>query len=229
MGEKYTTARISIGGEHFEILVHPDNALNYTLGRQIEISQILVIATIFTDASKGMKASEESLMKAFKTTDVFKIAEIILKHGELQLTTEQRRKLTEEKRKQIINFISRHCVDPRTGLPHPPLRVEQALSQIHVVVDPFKDAEEQAKSVIESLRGILPIKFEHIKIAVKIPPEYAAKAIGAVKDFGTIERQEWGSDGSWLALVTMPAGLHGAFLDKLNSITHGNLQTKILK
>jgi ribosome maturation protein SDO1 len=176
-----------------------------------------------------MKASEESLMKAFKTTDVFKIAEIILKHGELQLTTEQRRKLTEEKRKQIINFISRHCVDPRTGLPHPPLRVEQALSQIHVVVDPFKDAEEQAKSVIESLRGILPIKFEHIKIAVKIPPEYAAKAIGAVKDFGTIERQEWGSDGSWLALVTMPAGLHGAFLDKLNSITHGNLQTKILK
>ena len=229
MGEKYTTARISIGGQHFEILVNPDAAFDYRSGKPVDISKILMVSSIFTDAGQGMKASDEILLKAFKTQDVFAIAELILKRGELQLTTEQRRRLTEEKRKQIINFISRNCIDPRTNLPHPPLRVEQAMAQVRVVIDPFRASEEQAKAIIDSLRGILPIKFEQLRIAVKVQPEHAGRAIGAAKDFGSIEKQEWGSDGSWIAIISMPAGLHGTFLDKLNDITHGSVQTKMLK
>jgi len=229
MGERFTTARIVQGGERFEILVHPQNALDYRLRRNVEISQVLGVDLIFTDASKGMKASEDKLLKTFMTTDVFAIAKRILDQGELQLTTEQRRNLVEEKRKQIVAFISKHCTDPRTGMPHPPLRVEQAMSQIRFSIDPFKDAEEQSKEAIQLLRPILPLKIEQVRIAVKIPPEYAGKAYGSVKNYGVITREEWQADGSWIAVVEMPAGLQGPFFEKLGKLTQGNLQTKILR
>jgi ribosome maturation protein SDO1 len=229
MAEKYTTARLTIAGEHFEILVNPQAALDYKLGKPVGISQILFIDTIFTDASKGMKPSDEKLLAAFKTTNPLQIAETIMRRGALQLTTEQRRQLVEDKRKQIVAFICRHCLDPRTGLPHPPLRVEQAISQIRIAIDPFKGAEEQAREIIQVLRPVLPLKIEQIRIAVKIPPEFASRAYGSIKGFGKIKQEEWQANGSWVAIVEMPAGLHGDFLEKLGKITQGTIQTKILK
>jgi len=226
---KHTLARIVVGGEHFEILVKPDPALQFKLGQVSDISKILVSDDIYTDSGKGLRASEEKLKKAFGSDDVYKVAEAILRRGELQLTTEQRRELVEVKRKQIINFIARNCIDPRTGAPHPPLRIEQALSQIRLVIDPFKSGEEQAKEAIEALRPILPLRIENLRIAVKIPPEYAPKAIGVVKEFGSVSREEWQSDGSWIAVVEMPAGLHTTFLERVGKVTQGNYQTRILK
>ena len=226
--DKHTLTRLSVAGERFEILVRPDAALNFKLGIQTEISSILVVDTIFTDSSKGLRASEEKLHKAFSTTDTFEIAQIIMRRGELQLTSEQRRKLVEEKRLQIISFISRNCIDPRTGFSHPPLRVEQAMDQIRMVIDPFKSGEEQARVVIDDLRAILPIRFEKIRLAIKIPPEYAAKSIGVVREFGNVSKDEWQSDGSWIAVVEMPAGLRAPFLERVGKVTQGNYQTKIL-
>lgn len=229
MDEKHTLARITVAGEHFEVLVKPDPALQFKLGQVSDISKVLVSDNIYTDSGKGLRASEERLKKAFGSDDVYKVAEAILRRGELQLTTEQRRELVEVKRKQIINFIARNCIDPRTGAPHPPLRIEQALSQIRLVIDPFESGEEQAKDVIEALRPILPLRIENLRIAVKIPPDYAPKAIGVVKEFGSVSREEWQSDGSWIAVVEMPAGLHAPFLERVGKVTQGNYQTRILK
>jgi ribosome maturation protein SDO1 len=229
MSDKYTTARITKSGEKFEILVKPAPALDYKMGKPTSISQMLVIDEIYTDANKGTHASDEKLQKAFGTTDPVAVAEDIMKHGELQLTTEQRRQLVDDKRKQIVAFVSRNCIDPRTGTPHPPLRIEQAFNQIRLVVDPFKPAEEQAKAVIEELRTLLPIKIDKMKVAVKVFPEHAAKAYGSIKGFGTITKEEWQADGSLVALVEMPAGLYGSFIDRLGKLTQGTVQTKVLK
>jgi len=229
MGEKYTTARLSVGGDKFEILVKPEEALDFKMGKQLTVSQLLVIEEIYSDASKGTRASTEKQQKAFGTTDTLKIAEDIMKKGELQLTTEQRRQLVENKRKQIIAFLTRHCIDPRTGTPHPPLRIEQALSQVRISIDPFKSAEEQAKAIIEELRPIIPLKIEQMRVAVKIFAEHAAKAYGAVKNYGTITKEEWQRDGSWIGVVEMPAGSYAQFIDRLGKLTQGTIQSKILK
>ena len=229
MSERYTVARITHDGEHFEILVKPQPAFSYRLGKTMSISEVLVTDTIFKDANKGLKASEDKLQKTFRTTDPIKIAEIILKRGTLQLTTEQRRQLVEDKRKQIVSFISRQCVDPKTNLPHPPLRIEQAMEQIHFSIDPFRDAEEQAREIIKLLRPILPLKMEQVSVAVRIPPEYASKVYGTVKSFGVIKREKWQADGSWFTIVEMPAGLYGPFLEKLGKITRGNLEAKLVE
>jgi len=229
MGERYTVARMTRGSDRFEILVHPQDAMDYKQGKDVELSRVLVVDTIFVDASRGMKASEERLKETFGTVDPLEIASTILRKGELQFTTEQRQRLVEEKRKQIVNFICRHCVDPKSGLPHPPLRIEQAMAQARYPVDPFRVVEEQAREVIDKLRPILPLRMQQIQLAVKIPPEYAAQSVGAVKSLSEIKRSEWQSDGSWIAVVEIPAGMHGSFLDKIQQVARGSAQTKILK
>ncbi|MCX6660064.1 MAG: ribosome assembly factor SBDS [Candidatus Bathyarchaeota archaeon] len=229
MSSKFTTARMTVGSDHFEILVKPNLALDYKLGKTVAVSQILAIDEIYADASKGTRASVEKLQKLFGATDPVKVAEEIMRRGELQLTTEQRRQLVEEKRKSIIAFISRNCIDPRTGAPHPPLRIEQALAQIRLSIDPFKSAEEQSKDIIDMLRPLIPIKMEQMRVAVKIPADYAAKAYGAVKSYAVISREEWQSDGSWAGTLEMPAGLYGPFIEKLGKLTQGTIQLKLLK
>ena len=229
MSERYTIARITHDGEHFEILTKPERALSYRLGKTSSVSEVLVSDTIFTDAGKGLKASEEKLQEVFGTTDSLKIAGLILKKGTLQLTTEQRKQLVEEKRRQIVSFISRECIDPKTNLPHPPLRIEQAMKQIRLSIDPSKGVEEQTKEIIKLLRPIIPLKMEKISVAVHIPPEHASKVYGTVKGFGTIKRDQWQADGSWSAIVEMSAGLYGPFLDKLGKMTQGNLEAKMVK
>ena len=229
MSERYTIARITYEGEHFEILTKPEPALSYKLGKTIPVSQVLATETIFSDAGKGSKASEEKLQEIFGTTDPIKIAEAILKKGTLQLTTDQRKQLVEDKRRQIISFISRECIDPKTNLPHPPLRIEQAMKQIHFSIEPSKSVEEQAKDIIKLLRPIIPLKMEKITVEVHVPPEHASKVYGTVKGFGTLKRDQWQADGSWSATVEMSAGSYGPFLDKLGKMTRGNIEAKLVK
>lgn len=228
MSDKYTKARLAKGQDHFEILVKPEQALEYKMGKQVPITQVLMIEEVYSDSSKGTRASEEKLQKYFGTTDPLKIAEDVMKDGELQLTTDQRRQLVEDKKKQIVSIIARNALDPRTGKPHPPLRIEQAMSQIRLSIDPYKSAEEQSKDVIEELRPILPIKMEQMRIAVKVFPEHAARAYNAFKSFGTVSREEWQPDGALIAVVEMPAGMYGSFIDKVGKLTQGSIQTKVL-
>ena len=228
MSEKYTVARITKDNEHFEVLVKPEKALDYRMGKIAATTEVLVTETIFSDANKGTKVAEENLRKAFGTTDPLKVAEIILKKGTLQLTTEQRRKMVEDKRKQIVDFISRQCVDPKTNLPHPPLRIENAMEQIHYSIDPFKLVEEQAREIVKLLRPILPLKMEQISVGIHIPAQYSAKAYGTIKVFGTIKREEWRADGSWYGVLEIPAGLYAPLLEKLGEITKGSGEAKII-
>ena len=228
MSEKYTVARLTKDNEHFEVLVKSQKALDYRNGKIAGITEVLAAETIFSDANKGTRVAEEQLHKAFGTTDALKIADAIIKKGTLQLTTEQRRKMVEDKRKQIIDFISRQAVDPKTNLPHPPLRIENAMEQIHYPIDPYKPVEEQAKDIVKLLRPILPLKIEQISVGVHIPAEYSARAYGAIKNFGAIRHEEWRSDGSWYGTVEMPAGSYASFLNKLGEATKGSGEAKIV-
>ncbi|MCS7367167.1 MAG: ribosome assembly factor SBDS [Candidatus Verstraetearchaeota archaeon] len=225
----YVVARYISKGERFEILVNPNLAWAFKQGENIDLNEILVGEIIYKDANKGLKASEESLIKVFGTTDIYKIAPIILKNGTLQLTTEQRKEMIENKKKQIINFISRCCVDPRTNLPHPPKRIELAMEEVGVQIDPFKDAEEQSLSVIKSLRSVLPLKIANVTLNVKVGAEYAGKAYGVISSFGVIKRSEWQSDGSLICEIEMPAGLQPSFIEKMNKLCKGNVEINVVR
>jgi ribosome maturation protein SDO1 len=228
MSEKFTVARLTRENEHFEILVKPNKALDYRNGKIPGISEVLAADIIFSDANKGTKVSEEAMKKAFKTIDPLKIADEILKKGTLQLTTDQRRKMVEDKRKLVVDFISRQAVDPKTNLPHPPMRIENAMEQIHYPIDPYKSVDEQAKDIIKLLRPILPLKVEQVKVAVKIPSQFASRAYGTIKTLGTIKHEEWRGDGSWYGEMELPAGAYASLINKLGDSTKGTGEAKII-
>jgi ribosome maturation protein SDO1 len=227
--DKYTLVKYSQGGEKFEILVDPDKGLAYKKGEPADITNVLLIDTIFTDSGKGEKASATKLEEVFGTNDPYEIAAIMFEKGTLQLTAQQRKKMTEQKLKKIISIISRTYVDPSTRLPHPPLRIENAMTEAKVSIDAFTDAEEQLKDIVDALRPILPMRMETIEIAVKIPAEYSSKSYGIAKNLGDIKRDEWAADGSWIAVISISAAMQGELLDRLGKATQGNLQTKIMK
>jgi ribosome maturation protein SDO1 len=228
MSEKFTVARLTRENEHFEILVKPNKALDYRNGKISGITEVLAAEMIFADANKGTKVSEEAMKKAFKTVDPLKIADEILKKGTLQLTTDQRRKMVEDKKRQVIDFIARQAVDPKTNLPHPPMRIENAMEQIRYPIDPYKSVDEQAKDIVKLLRPILPLKVEQVKVAIKVPTQYAARAYGTIKTLGTIKREEWRGDGSYYGELELPAGMYASLLTKLGDATKGSGEAKII-
>lgn len=215
-------ARLKSHGEKFEILVDPR-----IVSENLPLEDTLAAEFIFTDAGTGDRASQESLQKVFGTTDVFEIAQTIIKKGEIQLTTEQRKKIMEEKQKKVVQLIVRNAIDPHTKSPHPPHRVENALKEARVHIDLFKDAEEQVADIIKQLRPFLPLRVETKKIAVKLPAVYAGKYY-QLKEFGKIRREEWQKDGSYIAVLEIPGGVEEEFYQRINALTKGEAETKLL-
>lgn len=226
--DKAITAHLDANGERFEIFVDPDLAYMYKQGQKKDFNNVLVVEEIFKDAKKGERHKTEALTKVFKTADVFEIAKQILARGELQLTTDQRRKILEEKTKRIVAIIAREAVDPRTGAPHPATRIEKAMDEARVHIDANKDADAQVEAVVSALRMILPMKFEKVRIAVRIPAEFAPKSYGMLKEFN-MQKDEWQRDGSLIAVVEISAGMQPDFFDRVNKMTAGQAETKIVK
>jgi ribosome maturation protein SDO1 len=229
MPDKITVVKYTFEGEKFEILVKPDPALDYKLGKIKDMGSVLISDEIYQDSGKGTRASSEKLQKAFKTEDSLVIAERILQKGDLNLTTEQRRKMTAEKRKQIITFIAKTFVDPRSHLPHPPLRIEQAITDARLTIDPFKNAEVQVKDILESLRSIIPLKSENLLLEISVPAQYVAKSYSVLKSTGVLKKEDWQKDGSLKAILEIPAAARPNVIDRLGAVTKGTAFVEVLK
>lgn len=225
----FNLARLKKGGENFEVAIDPDLAVDYKSKKDVEISEIIKSEHIFSDVKKGELASTDKMKELFGTCDVLKVTKILLDEGEIQFTQEYRNKLQIEKRRRIITLIHQKGVDPRTSLPHPETRIENAFLEGKIKVDYFKKAEEQLEEIIKKLRPILPIRFETKKIEIKVGPNFGAKTYGVFQNIGKIIEQNWRNDGGLDLIVEIPAGLQEEVFDKLNSITHGQNETKIIE
>ncbi len=226
--ENAIVARYTHAGVHFELLVDPDLALAMRRGKSVSLDDLLAVEIVFSDAKKGSEATEVALEKAFHTTDIREIAPIIVKEGEVQLTTEQRRTLREQMRKEIVEFISRNAINPQTNAPHPPARIENALVEAKVHVDESKDIMEQVNAIIPKLRVLLPISLEKQQIALKVPAVHVAKALNLLHKY-SVTKQEWQSDGSLIAVVEVPGGMRQELFDRVNGIAHGEIVIKLLE
>jgi ribosome maturation protein SDO1 len=226
--EHSVVARLESFGERFEILVDPDKAALVRQGQPVEIEDVVAALNVFGNASKATRASDEALMKVFHTTDFNAVARKIIEKGEIHLTSDQRKQMIEEKRRQVVNFIARNSVNPQTGHPHPAHRIEMAMEEARVNIDPFKHLDEQVKETVKALRPLLPIRFEELRLAIKIPPENAARAYGDIAAASVMEKDEWLKDGSWVCVVRIPAGIQVEFYDLINKLSKGEGQVKIL-
>jgi len=224
--EKAVIAKIMKAGQKFEILVDPVLALEVRQGKEVPIDNLLAVPEVFEDVKKGTRPIGTIVNKVFGTNDISVVAKRIIKEGEVQLTTEQRHKMMEDKTKAIASIIARNGVNPQTGVPHPQDRILRSMEEAKVRIDMDKRADEQVDAVLEAIRAIIPIKFEKIRIAIKVPPQYAGRAVGMIRNFGTPSKEEYGADGSYLCVIEVAAGIQAEIYDKFNSLTHGEVQVK---
>jgi len=224
---EYVVARYEVRGQRFEILVDPDKALEYREGKKVDLEEVLKGDFVYKDARKGDKVSPEELVRVFGTTNIKVIADTIIKKGELQLTTEQRRRMLENKKKQIINYIARSAIDPKTKTPIPPQRIEKAMEEAKVTVDLYKGVEEQAAAIVKAIARVLPIKIARARFTVKVPPEMASRVAQDLRRLGELKAEEWGKDGSFKVEFEVPAGLQVEVIDKINKLTKGSAEVKV--
>ena len=227
--EEAIVARYESHGESFEILIDPDVVQKMKDGKEVDLFDHIVIDTIFKNAKKGTRAPEEKIKEVFGTTEPMQVAKIIVLKGEVQLTTVQRHVMQENKRKRIVEYIARNAMNPQTGGPHPPARIETAMEEAKVHIDPFKSVEAQVPAIMDALRPLIPIRFDKVRIAVKVSGDNYGRCYEDFKHFGKITKEEWQKDGSWIGIVEMPAGLQTEFFEKINNKTHGEAEMKVLK
>ena len=226
--DKSVIARYKTQGKNFEILVDCENAIAFKTGSNINLNDVLTAEEIFEDVKKGMHASEIDMKKIFNTEDKKKICEQIIRKGDVQVTAEYQRKLRDIKVKQIIDLIHRNAIDPKTGNPHPPQRIKNAVEEAKIRIDNYKTAEEQIQDIISQLKTVLPIKFETRTIMIKVSAQYAAQSYNALKQYGKLLKEEWQNDGSLVVNIELPAGLQEDLFSKLNNLTHGSIESKII-
>jgi ribosome maturation protein SDO1 len=225
------TARLESHGARFEVLVDPDAALAIKRDEfDGELADVIAAEDVFEDASRGDRPAESDLEKVFDTTDPMEIIPQVIKRGEIQITADQRRAMQEQKRKQLINRIARNAVNPQMDdAPHPPDRIDRALEEAGFTIDPMEPVESQVDDALDALRPVIPIRFAEVTVAVSVPANYAGSAQAQIRKYGDLEREEWQNDGSWIGVLTFPAGMQNDFYDMVNDITSGEAETRIVK
>lgn len=219
-------ARIKIKGKNYEILVDVDKALQLKKGKPIGAGEVMTADRIFYDSKRGLHVSEKDLEDAFGTKDVYQAAEKIIKQGEIQVPQEYKDKERDSKKKQIIDFLSRHAVDVRTDHPYPAETISTALDEIGANID-NRPIEQQIPKILEKLRTIIPIKIKTKRLKMRIPAEHTGRVYGLLADYK--ESEEWLPNGDLECVINLPVGLQDEFYDKINSITHGSVISQELK
>jgi ribosome maturation protein SDO1 len=227
--EDAVIARWETGGSRFEVLVDPAAVQDLKDGKDVDLTDKLALDQVFKDAKKGDKISEEHLERTFHTRSLPAIAKQIVLKGEVQVTTEQRHQLQAAKHKQIVTTIARNAMNPQTGAPHPPARIEAAMAEAKVHVDPFRPVDAQVQEVLAKLRPLLPIRLDVVKVRVKLPAQHYPRVIGELKGLGRLTDEQWLGDGSWSGVLEIPAGVQTELYEKLNARTKGAAETALVK
>ena len=221
-------ARLESGGHKFEILIDPEAAQAFRENGEIDWDDALATEGVWSDSAKGEHAGDEAVQEVFGTLELEAVCTAILERGDIQLTAAQRKELVERRYKQLVAHIASAAMNPQTGAPHPPQRIENALAEAKFAVDPLEALERQVERAVKALRVLLPISFEKMRVAVKIPAQHVGRCYGEMKALATITQEEYQSDGSWIAVLELSAGAHADLLDRLGSLTHGTAEIKQL-
>lgn len=229
--DEAVTARLESHGQRFEVLVDPDAALAIARGEfDGELEDVIAAEDVFEDASRGDRPPETALKEVFDTTDPLEIIPEVIERGEIQITAEQRREMQQRKRKQLITRIARNAVNPQMDdAPHPPERIESALEETRFTIDPMEPVESQIDDALDVLKPVIPIRFDTVTVATQLPPEHAGSGQAKIREFATLEREEWQPDGSWIGVVEFPAGMQNEFYDLVNEVSSGEAETQIIR
>ena len=121
-----------------------------------------------------------------------------------------------------MTLVVRNASDQH-GRPYTEDRIRKGAEEVHFKFDD-RPAENQMSDLIHELKKVIPIKIEIKRIKLTIPARFTGQVYGLIKDYK--DSEEWLSNGDLQAIVSIPSGIQLDFYDRLNSATHGSIQSE---
>jgi len=119
-----------------------------------------------------------------------------------------------------VNYIHKYYIDPRSKTPHPIVRIEAALDELKVRVDPDIPFDKQISEIIKRMPEVMPIKKEEIEGTITIPHKHMGAASGLITKSATIRRERYEDDGCVMDVTLVP-GDYDSLINDLNRVTKG--------
>ena len=223
-----TIVRYKHGKLRYEIVVDPREALKWKQNKRDEVDQTELFTTrdIFHNITKGERPTDEDLLNSFGDMTNEEMLFTILEKGELLLTQDQRNELTAKRRKEIVDYIHRHTINPKNQQPHPKLRIENALLQAGISLQEKGKVADIVPEIIQQLQTLLPMRFESIKLEIRMPSQLAGSIFQQFYSYGELSAEEW-SGAFFSCQLLLPSGLLSDFTEFLNKRTKGKAQITI--
>jgi len=176
---------------------------------------------IFKNVQKGERANKEELKAAFNSDEFLECFQVIVEKGEIQTTSDERKEKIDKKKREIVNYIHKYYVDPKNNTPHPVTRIELALEELKVKVDPEASTSKQVQDVIKRLPEIMAIKKVEMVGNLFVPHKFLGQAQGIIHKYGTVSRENYTNEGCEMEISFVP-GDYDVLMSDLNKITSGS-------
>ncbi|KAE8911328.1 hypothetical protein PF005_g12475 [Phytophthora fragariae] len=195
--------RMRKGGKRFEIACYKNKVFNWRNGVEEDIDEVLQIAKVYENVSKGKFAKKSDWAKAFGVQSEEQACRAILDHGELQVSEGERKALVENMYRDIATIVADKCVNPTSNRPYPYTVIERVMKEIHYAVIPNRSAKQQALELIKKLPEHIPLARAKMKIQVTTPAS-GAQAIkaGLLKEEAEIVEQTGSETVRMVVLIT---------------------------
>lgn len=149
--------RLNKKGKRFEIACYRNKVVNWRNKIETDIDEVLQVASVFTNVSKGNLASSKDLMEVFGTADTKTICAEILDKGDLQVSEQERQALLDSMFRDVAAIASDLSINPENGRSYSLAMIQEGMKQVHFSVSLTKSAKQQALEVIRKLKSVMAI------------------------------------------------------------------------
>ena len=102
----------------------------------LPISKVLVTDKIYSDIKKGNEAKVSDLKKIFGTDNYDDCVKVMLDFGEYSMSTEERRKKVDLRKREIISYITKNYTDIKNNNKISVELIEEILKKLKLLLIP---------------------------------------------------------------------------------------------
>jgi len=219
---RYKTSK----GVDWEVLCKPGAAQKFR-DKKLGFGNVMMADEIFVGHyQKGERAKPADIAAEFPG-GMEKALEHIVLNGTIALSQKERDEKVNAKKLEIISFIHKYYVDPKTNGPHPVTRIENALTTLKIHPDPDIPVDRQVQDIIKKMPGVLALRKCEMQATLSIPTQYAGSASGVVRKFASVNREKYTATAAVLDVSFVP-GEYDALVAELTKITKGDFQIDVV-
>ncbi len=214
--------------KNLELLCKPNTVSKFREGN-LTIDKVVMCEEIFKSIQKGNRTNNGDLENTFGTSNVMECIKIMLEKGDYQISAEERKEKMAKKRSEIIGYIHRNYMDPKTKNAIPVTRIESALEQMKAKIDPDTPVDKLLQPILKKLPSIMPVKKqEGMHAAVKIPHKFLGQSGSLLRRYCVINSERYDSYGCIYEVMMAPNESDG-LLKAITKLTQNDFSFDIVQ